>query len=199
MSIYRKLMEARLKLQSMKLKKTGINKFAGYEYFELHDFLPQVLEIFNNIGLCGIVSYSETVASLSIIDSESPEQKIVITSPMAEASLKGCHQIQNLGAVETYLRRYLWITAMEILEHDALDGLKPENKAVEQKKQVEKKELVPSMTSIWNNAKNAYLRDSNLDAVKERYKLSEFNEKKLIAECAEELKKMEKDLEDIPQ
>lgn len=192
-------MEARLKLQSMKLKKTGINKFAGYEYFELHDFLPQVLEIFNNIGLCGIVSYSENIATLSIIDSDSPEHKIIVTSPMAEASLKGCHQIQNLGAVETYLRRYLWITAMEILEHDALDGLKPEKEAKEQTKQVEKKELVPSMTSIWNNAKTAYMRDSNLNAVKERYRISELNEKKLIAECAEELKKMEKDLEDIPQ
>lgn len=71
--------------------------------------------------------------------------------------------------------------------------------AVVAEKKQEKKELLPAMTSIWNNAKNAYLRDSNLDAVKERYKISEFNEKKLIAECDEELKKIEKDLEDIPQ
>jgi hypothetical protein len=47
---------------------------------------------------------------------------IVIASPMAGAELKGAHPIQNLGAVETYQRRYLWMTAMEIVEHDAIDS-----------------------------------------------------------------------------
>jgi hypothetical protein len=41
---------------------------------------------------------------------------------MKEANLKGCHAIQNLGAVETYTRRYLWVTALEIVEHDVLDA-----------------------------------------------------------------------------
>jgi hypothetical protein len=44
---------------------------------------------------------------------------------MAEANLKGTHPIQNLGAVETYQRRYLWMTAMEIVEHDILDASEP--------------------------------------------------------------------------
>jgi len=39
---------------------------------------------------------------------------IHINSPMSSAALKGCHEVQNLGAVQTYLRRYLWVTAMEI-------------------------------------------------------------------------------------
>jgi hypothetical protein len=47
---------------------------------------------------------------------------IHINSPMSSAALKGCHEVQNLGAVQTYLRRYLWVTAMEIVEHDALDA-----------------------------------------------------------------------------
>jgi hypothetical protein len=51
--------------------------------------------------------------------------QIIITSPMSKAELKGAHPIQNLGAVETYQRRYLWMTAMEIVEHDALDSSKP--------------------------------------------------------------------------
>ena len=41
---------------------------------------------------------------------------------MGEADLKGCHSVQNLGAVQTYTRRYLYITAFEIVEHDALDA-----------------------------------------------------------------------------
>ena len=40
MSVYRKLQEARIELQSKPLKKSGKNKFAGFEYFELGDFLP---------------------------------------------------------------------------------------------------------------------------------------------------------------
>jgi hypothetical protein len=41
---------------------------------------------------------------------------------MSKAELKGCHDVQNLGAVQTYLRRYLWTAAFEIVEHDALDA-----------------------------------------------------------------------------
>lgn len=117
-------MEARLKLQNTKLKKSGHNKFAGYEYFELGDFLPAVQTIFNDLGLCGVVSYAQDVATLTITDTED-STSIAITSPMAEANLKGCHPIQNLGAVETYTRRYLWVTAMEIVEHDAIDSQEP--------------------------------------------------------------------------
>ena len=47
---------------------------------------------------------------------------IMFTSPMSSAALKGCHDVQNLGAVQTYLRRYLWTNAFEIVEHDALDA-----------------------------------------------------------------------------
>ena len=121
MSVHKKLMQARIALQSRQLVKSGLNKFAGYSYFELGDFLPATMEIFSAEGLCGVVSFAPDVATLTITDVDGGGE-IKITSPMAEASLKGCHPIQNLGAVETYTRRYLWVTAMEIVEHDALDA-----------------------------------------------------------------------------
>jgi hypothetical protein len=121
MSVHKKLMQARIELQGTQLKKSGLNKFAGYSYFELGDFLPTIQAIFNRLGLCGVVSYSIEYATLTITDTEDGTV-IVITSPMAEANLKGTHPIQNLGAVETYSRRYLWMTAMEIVEHDILDA-----------------------------------------------------------------------------
>jgi hypothetical protein len=124
MSVHKKLMQARVKLQGIKLKKSGQNKFAGYSYFELGDFLPEIQQIFNDLGLCGVVSYDIEYARLCITDVEDGTT-IVITSPMAEANLKGTHPIQNLGAVETYQRRYLWMTAMEIVEHDILDASEP--------------------------------------------------------------------------
>jgi hypothetical protein len=122
--VHKKLMNARMALQSMSLKKSGHNKFAGYQYFELGDFLPQINEIFHSIGLCGVISYTKEYADLTITDVDDGTC-IVVTSPMVEANLKGAHAIQNLGAVETYQRRYLWMTAMEIVEHDALDSSAP--------------------------------------------------------------------------
>jgi len=122
--VHKKLMAARIMLQNAPLKKSGHNKFAGYSYFELGDFIPTINQIFNEIGLCGVVSYDSEIASLTITDVDDGTN-IIITSPMADANLKGCHPIQNLGAVETYTRRYLWVTAMEIVEHDALDSSAP--------------------------------------------------------------------------
>ena len=122
--VHKKLMAARMMLQNAPLKKSGHNKFAGYNYFELGDFIPTINQIFNEVGLCGVVSYDSEIASLTITDTDDGTS-LVITSPMAEANLKGCHPIQNLGAVETYTRRYLWVTAMEIVEHDALDSSAP--------------------------------------------------------------------------
>jgi len=122
--VHKKLMNARMALQSMSLKKSGHNKFAGYQYFELGDFLPQINEIFHGQGLCGVISYTKDYADLTITDVDDGTF-ITISSPMVEANLKGAHAIQNLGAVETYQRRYLWMTAMEIVEHDALDSSAP--------------------------------------------------------------------------
>jgi hypothetical protein len=126
-SVYKKLQDARIRLLETELKKSGHNKFAGYQYFELGDFLPSINRIFADIGLCGVVSFGSDLAILEIHDVDGGEP-IRITSPMAEANLKGCHPIQNLGAVETYTRRYLWVSAMEIVEHDAIDAAKPEGK-----------------------------------------------------------------------
>jgi hypothetical protein len=149
MSVFSKLMQARIKLQSLKLSKSGKNTFAGYQYFELGDFLPQVQEIFAELGLCGIVSYTTEIASLTIIDCDNPDDKIVITSPMGSAALKGCHEVQNIGAVETYQRRYLWVTAMEIVEHDALDATVGKEPAEKPKASISPNDVGKD---YWNNA-----------------------------------------------
>ena len=124
MGVHKKLTQARIALQAAPLKKSGHNKFAGYQYFELSDFLPTINTIFYNLGLCSVISFDKDLATMCITDTDDNSQ-IVLTSPMAEANLKGCHPIQNLGAVETYTRRYLYVSALEICEHDALDSSPP--------------------------------------------------------------------------
>jgi hypothetical protein len=122
MNVYQKLNEAREQFHKAKLKKSGHNKFANYYYFELGDFVIQALEIFNSHWLTSIISFVKEEASMTIVNNDKPEDRIILTSPMSSAALKGCHEVQNLGAVQTYLRRYLWVAALEIVEHDALDG-----------------------------------------------------------------------------
>jgi hypothetical protein len=124
MTIYAKLNAARAAFHQMPLKKSGKNSFAGYSYFELGDFLIPALQVFETYGLCPMVSFTADVATLIIVDTENGDT-ITFTSPMAEANLKGTHPIQNLGAVETYQRRYLYMIALEIVEHDAIDASKP--------------------------------------------------------------------------
>lgn len=119
MSIYAKLQKARAKLHAQKLKKTGSNN--GKPFFELGDFMPVAISIFDDVGLCGVCSFTSEFATLTIYDTES-DQTIVITSPFGSAELRGCHPVQNIGAVETYQRRYLWMTALDIIEHDGIDA-----------------------------------------------------------------------------
>ena len=127
MNIYQKLSKARVELQKLNLTKTGHNKFSDYRYFELSDFMPAINRIFNDVGLCGVVKFFEDKAELVVCDTEK-DGAIVFCSPMAQASLKGAHAIQNLGAVQTYLRRYLWITALEISENDNVETVPVSNK-----------------------------------------------------------------------
>ena len=123
MNVYQKLNAARVQFHGLKLEKTGHNKFAGYKYFELGDFLVPALKVFADVGLCAVVSFEKELACMHIVDADKPEDRaIIISSPMGSAALKGCHEVQNIGAVETYQRRYLWVAALEIVEHDALDA-----------------------------------------------------------------------------
>jgi hypothetical protein len=122
LNIYEKLNAARDAFHAAKLTKTGHNKFANYYYFELGDFLIPALKIFKDFSLCAIVSFDKDIAKMTVVDTDKPESTIVLTSPMGSAALKGCHEVQNIGAVETYQRRYLWVAALEIVEHDALDA-----------------------------------------------------------------------------
>jgi hypothetical protein len=133
MSVHKKLMAARVKLQSVEMKKSGKNSFQGYSYFELGDFIPHIQTIFNEVGLCGVVSFNTEYAQLCITD-VNDGTVIVITSPMAEANLKGAQPIQLMGSIQTYQRRYLWMAAMELTEHDSIDSAPPVEAVKEQPK-----------------------------------------------------------------
>ena len=127
MNVLKKLIDSRVALQHKSLNKSGHNKFAGYKYFELADFLPTVQQIFQEKGLVDVISFTETLATMIVFDIEDGSS-VSFTSPMGSANLKGCHEVQNVGAVESYQRRYLYTTALAIVENDVLDAVTGDDK-----------------------------------------------------------------------
>lgn len=121
MTVFEKLNEGRLRFQNAGIQKSGQNKFAGYTYYELADILPEINKIANELKFCCVVNFTPELATLDFCDLEG-DGRIQFTSPMSTASLKGCHEVQNLGAVETYIKRYLYQNCFEIVENDELDG-----------------------------------------------------------------------------
>ena len=135
MSVYKKLQEARAKLHKTKLTKSGKNAFAKFNYFELSDFMPAVTEIFNALGLCGVVSFTNDTAYLTIHDVEGDERAFTtFTSPLVLANMDRIQAIQSMGASHTYYRRYLYLMALDLVENDLVDSVEVEQKPVELKK-----------------------------------------------------------------
>uniref|UniRef100_A0A6M3LFN0 Putative Erf family protein n=1 Tax=viral metagenome TaxID=1070528 RepID=A0A6M3LFN0_9ZZZZ len=122
MNIYEKLQAIRCELQGQTLKKSGKNEFVKYAYFELSDFIPAVNLLMKTHKITSTIQYDKDIAKLTLINCEKPEETLIFTSPMADGGLKACSPVQNLGASITYLRRYLWINALEIIEADSLDA-----------------------------------------------------------------------------
>lgn len=173
MNVFEKLQIARVELQNTALKKTGKNKYSKYDYFELGDFLPTINIIFAKHKLFSQVSFTDTQATLKVINTEKPEEVIEFTSPMASADLKGCHPIQNLGAVQTYQRRYLYMTALEIVESDAINAGEPE-----QPKQPQQKSSKDYKQDYVDTAKKLGFSDDELKILAE--KTAELHEKKPV-------------------
>lgn len=122
-NIYTKLMEVRVAFHKLELKKSGHNKFAGFKYYELGDFLVPATRLLQEANLCPMISFNNELATMTLINGDNPEEQIQFTSPMRELSLKGTNEIQNLGGIQTYLTRYLYIQLLNVVEADSFDAV----------------------------------------------------------------------------
>lgn len=137
MNIYEKIQFVKVKLLETNIKKSGQNKFAGYTYYELADFTPYIIKFCEQMKLFTAVSFDKELARLKIVNAENPEEFIEYTSPMEQLELKGCNKIQALGGVETYSRRYLYMSAFDIIENDMFDAVVDESNNTIDKTKVE--------------------------------------------------------------
>jgi hypothetical protein len=138
LNIYSKLQKCRVELQEMKLKKSGENAFAKFKYYELADFLPQVNDLFDKYNLFSNFSIREGMAFLKVVNAEKIDEVETFESPIENVELKGCTAIQGLGAVHTYMKRYLYLNALEIVEADVLDPNVGSDKIPTKKTEVKK-------------------------------------------------------------
>lgn len=123
MNIYEKIQLIKKELLEANLKKTGENKFAGFKYYELADFLPTIINLCNEHKVFTRVSFNNEEATLEVRNIEEPSEVIVYTSPMEQLELKGCNKVQALGGTETYNRRYLYQACFDIIENDMFDSV----------------------------------------------------------------------------
>ena len=122
-TIFKRLQEIKAQLSATKLTKSGKNTYSGYSYFELSDFLPTLIKLCNDNGVYTQVSFTNDMAILTAINIDNPQERVEVTSPMREAEVKGAVSIQQLGAVQTYERRYLYMAMFDIVDNDVCDAV----------------------------------------------------------------------------
>ncbi len=121
-SLFEKIQAVRVGLQDEEIKKSGkMNGRSEKPYLELADFIHPLNKLMLAERFTAIVNFSPEEATLTAYDFDS-DQTFAIKSPMREAKVQGCNEMQNLGAVETYQRRYLYMAMFDIAESDILDG-----------------------------------------------------------------------------
>jgi hypothetical protein len=109
MNIFEKVQKIKLELVEAGLKKSGNNRFSGFKYYELGDFMPHIIRLCEKYKVCTVIRFNKEFAELLAFDSEliGEQVPISITSPIEKLEIKGTNAIQAIGGTQTYIRRYL--------------------------------------------------------------------------------------------
>ncbi len=127
-NVYQKLIEARERFLVSDINQSGKNMLLSFKYFELKDIVPTVTHIFNDMGLVAIANFTDTEAKLTIVNTEKPEETIDFFVPfnqiqpiVSNAGKQVTNDMQALGSSITYMRRYLYLIAMDICVNDEIE------------------------------------------------------------------------------
>ena len=128
-NVYQRLLTARAKFLEADVQKTGKNMHLSFKYFELDDIVPSAIRIFNEVGLIPIVNFTADTATMNVINTDNPEESISFTAPfnqiapiVSNAGKQATNEMQALGSSITYMRRYLYMMALDICESDSIDA-----------------------------------------------------------------------------
>lgn len=133
MNVYGKLIEARKRFLDAGVKKKGVNRYAEFKYFRLDEIIPTKQEIFREVGLADIITFGNEVATLTIYNVDNPDESIDFMSQLAPDESMIKNPIQKVGAIQTYVRRYLYLLALDIIESDGIEETTDKPVEVEEK------------------------------------------------------------------
>lgn len=123
LNIYQRLALVREKFASAGITKSGKNIQLKSKYFELDDIVPIAMPLFHEQNLIPMVNFTKDDATMTILDMIDPQTTIVFTAPMREwLGNSAVTPVQALGATETYMRRYLYQQALDIVEADEMEN-----------------------------------------------------------------------------
>lgn len=137
MTIYGKINTIRKLIKDANLKKTGKNAYAGFTYYELADFLPQTIDLENELGLVSMFTLRDNESADLVVCDTTSDAQVVFTVRVREANMKGALEIQKVGAENTYAKRYAYLNYLNLTESDQVDN-KDQSKVVDEKKSVAK-------------------------------------------------------------
>lgn len=126
-SLNESIIKIRVDLQNSKLKKSGKNKFAGFDYFELADFLPRLNELMLEEGVNDNFKITNDTATLTLIKGEEKQEYtmpfVMFNTPLNKNGQPSMQDIQYLGALNTYYKRYLYLNAFGVTDGEVIDGM----------------------------------------------------------------------------
>lgn len=128
-NVYQKLIKAREQFLNADVQKTGKNMHLSFKYFELDDIVPTATRIFSEIGLVPIVNFTADVATMTVVNTDNPEDTVAFITPfnqiapiVSNTGKQATNEMQALGSSITYMRRYLYMMALDICESDSIDA-----------------------------------------------------------------------------
>lgn len=127
MSLNESIIKIRVELQNAKLKKSGKNKFAGLDYFELADFLPKLNELMLKENMNDKYYIKNDLATLELQKGDEINTYtmpfVLFDTPVNKNGSPSMQDIQYLGALNTYYKRYLYLNAFGITDGEVIDSM----------------------------------------------------------------------------
>lgn len=169
------IIQIRVDLQKSKIKKSGKNKYAGFEYYELADFLPRLNELMLQYGINDKFTIEEDKATLTLIKGEETQSYNIpferFDTPLNKNGSPSMQDIQYLGALNTYYKRYLYLNAFGITDGEVIDSM--DNNEIQKGAKSTKK--VTKATEKKEQPKGADLpiQESQIERIKELYTAEE--------------------------
>lgn len=196
MNVYQKLIEARSQFLNDGVEKSGKNMNVGFKYFELTDIVPSVTKIFKELGLIAIDKFTNETAYMTIVNCDAPEETIEFEAPfnqiapiVSNAGKQVTNEMQALGSSITYMRRYLYMIAMDIVENDEIEPQITNDTPAETPKKApatpeQRQEVKQELTAPAENASTLQIK--GLKAVLKKLKDKDPSKEEMIAKIAVE-------------